>query len=130
MRATITSALVAAMVGGGAAITAAPGQTPRPGDMTRADVWVRNEEAHPIPVRVRQARDEAPIRVVVANGESTGTPPVAVRTATTWSYRTITIKTADDPAAVLANPGVEGWEVTGVTWPAPDGTKLLLKRPR
>src|SRR5689334_4953812 len=128
MRAMITSALVAMMVGVGQVMIAAPGQTPRPGDMTRADGWVRNEESHPIPVHVRQTPGEPPIRVLVAGGESMGAAPLSVRlSATTWSYRTITIAAAEDPAAVLANPGAEGWEVTGTSWQTADGTKLLLK---
>lgn len=50
--------------------------------------------------------------------------------ARTWVYRMITITAAEDPAAVLAAPGVEGWEVTGLSWPTADAARLLLKRAR
>src|SRR5581483_7275997 len=128
MRATIV--IAAFFVAAAAGIAAAPGQTVRPGELTRADVWVQNNEHQPVPIRI--ARSDQPLRVLVANGDpSNATPPVPVRLpATTWAYRMITINAADDPAAVLASLGFEGWEVTGLAWPAADGTRLLLKRPR
>jgi hypothetical protein len=131
MRATII--IAAFFVAAAAAIAAAPGQTVRPGELTRADVWVQNADSQPVPIRVHQARSEPPIRVLIANGDPSvgATPPVPVRLSpTTWAYRMITIKAADDPAVVLANPGFEGWDVTGLAWPTTDGTRLLLKRPR
>ena len=140
MRATASRAprapqvMTAAILIGAAAVTAAaPEQTLRPGELTRADVWVQNPDSQPVPIRVHQGRSEPPIRVLLANGDPSvgATPPVPVRlSATTWAYRMITIKAADDPAVVLANPGFEGWEVTGLAWPTADGTRLLLKRPR
>jgi len=146
MRETIKSAVVAALVGGAAAILAASGQTPRPGDMARPDVWVRNTASEPIPVkldprstdlplRVVVANGEGqaalPLRVVVANGEGQATLPLRVRvSAPVWEYRSVTVKTADDPANALAVLGAEGWEVTGLEWSAPDGKKLLMKRAR
>jgi hypothetical protein len=131
MQSRATHLMTAAILVGAAAVTAAaPGQTLRPGDLTRADVWVQNNETQPVPIRI--TRSDQPVRVVIVNGDqSNSIPPVPVRAAaTTWSYRMITIKSADDPAAVLANSGFEGWEVTGLAWPAADGTRLLLKRAR
>jgi hypothetical protein len=128
MRATATTAAI--LVGAAAITAAAPEQTLRPGDLTRADVWVQNNEHQPVPIRI--TRSDQPLRVLLANGDPSGsTPPITVRMpARTWAYRMITINAADDPAAVLANPGLDGWEVTGLAWPAADGTRLLLKRPR
>ncbi len=128
MRPGMRIAIGAAMAAATAVGAAAAGQV-RPGELTKAEVWVQNRDSEAIPVNVRQLHSDTPLRVIVANGDA-GTP-VPVRTARpTWEYRTIAIKTADDPARALFNVGNEGWEVTGVAWPAADGTLLLLKRTR
>ena len=35
-----------------------------------------------------------------------------------------------DAARGLAGAGADGWETTGLSWPATDGTLVLLKKPR
>jgi hypothetical protein len=96
-------------------------------------VWVENRgKNQAIAVDLRDANLEVPLRVQVVNGDSQRPiAPVAVRsTLQPWEYRTITLKTADDPAKALNPEGLLGWETTGIAWPVAGGTILLLKRPR
>jgi hypothetical protein len=134
MRAIGTTILAAALITGGSAMLAAPDQTTaRPGDPTQARVWIENRgPAEAIPVDLRDVNTDVPLRVQVVNGDpQRPTSPVVVRSALhSWEYRTVRLKTADDPAKVLEPEGLVGWETTGVAWPAADGTTLLLKRPR
>lgn len=128
MNTRLTSA-VALLVAAGAAITAAPGQTGRPGEITRAEVWVQNRDGESIPVTLHDVRVDKPIRVAVVNGEP-AFPPVPVRTARSqWEYQTVRVS-PDDASAQLSGLGNQGWEATGVAWPAGDRTILLLKRAR
>jgi hypothetical protein len=115
MRTMLTSAMVAILIAGTVAATAAPGQV-RPGELTRGEVWVQNRDPEAIPVRVLDVRADAPLRVRVV--------PAA------WEYRTMVLKTGSEYAAALAGAGADGWETTGLSWPASDGTLVLLKRPR
>jgi hypothetical protein len=127
----LTPAAVALFVAGGAAIIAAPGQFGRPGEISRAEVWVQNRESEPIPVTLHDVSVEKPIRVTIWNGEPTsGAPPVPVRAARPlWEYQTIRVNAADAPGRLSAL-GNEGWETTGIVWPAAGAdTVLLLKRP-
>jgi hypothetical protein len=56
---------------------------------------------------------------------------VRVRIApSVWEYRAMILKVGSEYAAALAAAGVDGWETTGLSWPAADGTLVLLKRPR
>ena len=133
MRAIGTTILVGALVAGGSGMIAAPEQT-HPGEATQARVWIQNRgRSEAVPVDLRDANMEAPLRVQVMNGDPQSRPmsPAAVRlTLHPWEYRTVTLKTTDDPAKVLNPEGLVGWETTGITWPVADGTTLLLKRPR
>jgi hypothetical protein len=136
MRAIGTTILAAALITGGSAMLAAPGQTTaRPGDPTQARVWIENRgKNEAIPVDLRDANLEVPLRVQVMNGDTQSArpiPPLPVRsTLHPWEYRTVTVKTTDDPAKELNPEGLVGWETTGITWLAAGGTTLLLKRPR
>ena len=129
-----TTILAAALITGGSAMLAAPQQTTaRPGDPTEARVWIQNRgRTEAIPVDLRDVNVDAPLRVQVMNGDSSRpAPAVPVRsTLHPWEYRIVTVKAADDPARILNPEGQVGWETTGIAWPAADGTRLLLKRPR
>jgi len=135
MRITASPLLVPGLVFAGSAMLAAP-QTQRPGEMTQARVWVQNAPNEPVPIALQQNHLENPLRVLVLNGDpsvnvSAPTGPLRVRIVPpAWEYRTVTIRANEDPAKALANPGNEGWETTGLTWPGADGTLVLLKKPR
>jgi hypothetical protein len=109
-----------------------------PGKMSLAMVHVTNrglEEA--IPVAVESSK---PVPVVV-----TETPAVelsesslgrlADRVGTSaasrkWEYHQVRLVSGLDPTGTLNALGGEGWELTGVTVPAPGGLMAILKRPR
>jgi hypothetical protein len=132
MRAIGTAIVASAFVAGGSAMVAAPDQT-RPGEPTQARVWIENRgRTEAVPVDLRDANIDVPLRVQVTNGDpQRPAPPVPVRsTLHPWEYRTVTLTAADDPAKVLNPEGLVGWETTGITWPAAGGTTLLMKRPR
>jgi len=113
--------IVALVIGAGGSATTAPTlanqqATARPGDPTRAHVWIDNM---PLPVDVRTM----PPLTLNASSE------VQARLVRqVWEYRTIVIGRGADVAAALAQAG-NTWEVTGVQFATPDGTLLLLKRP-
>jgi hypothetical protein len=120
----------------GVVTTAAPGQnTERPGELTRANVWIQNRSSsEAIPVVLQDVATSAPIDVQVV-----GTPTVALGPTSTvqarrvrqaWEYRTVSIPRGQDVAAALGTAGMEGWEVTGVQFPDQSGTVILLTRPR
>ncbi|HEX4565244.1 MAG TPA: hypothetical protein VH138_01385, partial [Vicinamibacterales bacterium] len=91
MKSPLSCAAVALFIAGGSAITAAPGQVPRPGEMTKAEVWVQNRKTEPIPVTLHEVDVTSPIRVTVWNGEpgSQALNPVSVRIARpVWDYQT------------------------------------------
>lgn len=137
MRTVAMSLLAAVLVAAGTTMRAAPDQS-RPGEMTDAKVWIQNRSrAEAIPVDLRAAGMEAPLRVQVAN---TDTNPHTVRVAgpvrtqalrQEWEYETVVITAETNPLQALKSLGLAGWETTGVTWPSGQGTPtLLLKRPR
>ena len=115
MRTMLTSAIVAILIAGAAAVTAAPGQV-RPGELTKGEVYVLNRDSEALPVRVLEVHADAPLRVRVV-------PAV-------WEYRAMVLKQGSEYAAALASAGADGWETTGLSWPQGDGTLVLLKRPR
>jgi hypothetical protein len=104
---------------GGRVPLAAPGQeyTFRPGDPTQAKVWIQN----------------TPLSVDVRNMPSlTLSPSTVVQTKAVsqpWAYRTIAVAAGRDVAAALVDAGAQGWETTGLQFPASDGIVVLLKRP-
>jgi hypothetical protein len=111
----------------GAALLGARGQTPRPGDMTQAHVWVENRSSNEaIPVVVERMVEP---RVHVASVDASIVLPTrAARQG--WEYRSIALGTRADPAIDLERPGNEGWEAVGILQSGPAGTTVLLKRPR
>ncbi len=113
-----------------AASTILAGQGERPGQIWPAKVWIQNRDrAEAIPVSIQ---DAAPVQV-------TGTPTVTIAPTTivqsrlvrqAWEYSVVTVPAGRDPVAAVSKAGQDGWEATGVQFPAPDGTSLLMKRPR
>jgi hypothetical protein len=118
---------VIAMTVGGAAV-AALGQTVRPGEIGRAEVWIKNDDSETIPVRIHEADARTPLRVTVVSSAASAPVPVSV-TRPQWEYQTVRV-TLENAAGVLQNLGGQGWETTGVAWPAADATTLLMKRVR
>src|SRR5689334_12533078 len=100
MRIPVTSAFVAALVGGGSAMLAAPGQqtTLRPGQMTEARVWVQNRaQSEAVPISIQDAAANlAPLRVRIVNAQGpapAGDEPVrVVLSRQRWSYRTVVLQ--------------------------------------
>ncbi|MBZ5558304.1 MAG: hypothetical protein LAO77_13620 [Acidobacteriia bacterium] len=135
MRAFASALGVVVLLLGGSAMLAAPDQlTPQPGQMTQARVWVMNSgRTEAVPVNLRDATLDAPLRVLVANGEPGSGSTHALRVQlvpSVWDYQTVRVTDADDAARTLAKAGAEGWETTGIAWTTADGTTLLMKRPR
>jgi hypothetical protein len=131
---TIAAFCLGAFVASASAIVAAPQTTMTPGQMTQAHVWIQNrgnDEA--VPVDLRDINAKEPLRVEVINADvrhpTTQAIPVrVVRPA--WDYTTITVTADQDVARVLNARGAEGWETTGITLAAPQGSTFVLKRPR
>jgi hypothetical protein len=129
----IVSAFVGVLVVGGTAILAAPEQTTlQPGQMTQAHVWVQNRgRSEAVPVDLREANLDNPLRVRIVNGDQAQGPPIAVRVVVPlWDYKSITVAPGQDMAALLSGQGSGGWETTGIVFTAAEGTTFLLKRPR
>jgi hypothetical protein len=137
MKRTLVGVLSAcALLAGGTAVQRASAQdgTQTPGQPTRANVWIQNRGGlEAVPVRIEDVGTESPLRVEVA-----GTPRVtldpgsvlAVRaTRQSWEYRAVSVATGQDPSPALNTAGADGWETTGVAFPAAGGTLILLKRP-
>jgi hypothetical protein len=131
----IARAFALVLIVAGTSILAAPDQTTaQPGQMTQARVWIQNRSrSEAVPVALRDATLDAPLKVQVINGDPAmpRSSPVAVAEArTVWDYDTITIASPDEVAKILGARGAAGWETTGIAFVTPDGTTLLLKRPR
>jgi len=120
----------------GTSTLAAPAQTPKPGQMTEAHVWVHNRGRNEaVPVELLTVNLDRPLRVQVVNGEpqDVSINPMRVRFARVeWEYQTITIPPGaqSSMAAMLNAQGAQGWETTGIVFEAENRTTLLLKRPR
>ena len=129
-----------ALVVGTATLAAALGRDrsgqDRPGQPTKAQVWIENRgrsEAvpvvvqDPVPVVVQDISTTAPMTVQPAG-------PIAVRIARqAWEYQTISVPRDADPrdlTAALAAPGLAGWEPAGVQVISGQNTLLVMKRPR
>jgi hypothetical protein len=124
-----------ALVVGGSAMLAAPGQTQQPGQMTQAHVWVQNRgHSEAVPVDLRDVNTDTPLRVHVVNGEpgsGSASNPLQVRPIRQlWDYQTVAVPPGTDLAPILNARGASGWETTGIAFVTADGTTLLLKRPR
>ena len=114
-------------------ITAAR-QTAQPGQMTPARIWVENRgKSQAVPVDLRDANLERPLKVYVTNGESgdSASPPLQTRVARqAWDYDTVVIPSGSAVPAALTARGAAGWEAVGIVNTSDDGAILLLKRPR
>jgi hypothetical protein len=117
---------VVALIGGFVWMAAAQD---RPGMPTQARVWIENRRAdEAVPVSVVQRPSDSPHRVELVSAAS-----AIVRTRRApdaWDYQTIVVPANQQAATTLEPLGREGWEVTGVQFPASNGVVLLLKRPR
>jgi len=91
--------------------------TARPGDPTTARVWIQNA---PLPVDVRTL---PPLTFNASNMLQ------AHLVRQSWEYKTVSVARGEDAVGVIERAG-DGWEVTGVQFATPDGTSILLKRPR
>jgi hypothetical protein len=115
------------------AAAAAP-QTPYPGQMTDARVWVQNRgKSDAVSVDLREVSLERPMRVHVANGENGANDTLTVQTRAgrqLWDYETLVIAPQTEIAAELNARGAAGWEAVGIVRAADDRTTVLLKRPR
>jgi hypothetical protein len=133
MRSGASVVAVGILLLGGSAMLAAPDQN-QPGQMTQARVWVMNSgRTEAVPVALRDVNLDHPIRVVVANGEAGTGSANSLRVQlvpSVWDYKSVIVNGAQDAARALSQAGAEGWETTGIAWPAADGTTLLMKRPR
>jgi hypothetical protein len=118
----------------GSAIVAAP-QAVRPGEMTKAGVWVENRSgSEAIPVNIEAMSQTArPLRVEVI-----GTPAVALVPSTTvlarvvrqpWEHRLLTIPAGQDATVSLSKASTENWEAVGFQVTPQGSTLVLLKRP-
>ena len=129
----IVSALACVFVVGGTAMLAAPDQTPQPGQMTQARVWIQNRgRGEAVPISLQEATLDTPLRVRIVNAQPQPTTDEAVHARLvqqSWDYHAITLKEGQDPVAALIGPGAAGWETTGIAFVKPDGVTLLLKRP-
>ena len=132
----IVVASVCGLMAAGAAILAAPEQTAQPGQMTQANVWVRNHgKGEAVPVALSDVTLDAPLRVRVINGPGAATTdePVNVRIIrqpVIWEYQTLLVKPDDNLVQALNTRGASGWDTTGVSYATPEGLTLVLKRLR
>jgi hypothetical protein len=112
----------------------------RPGEPTKAEVWVRNRgPREAIPIVIEQPQAATPLRTqVVGPVQLAGTVPVTVapanivtirRSSQSWEYETVTVREAQAADTALASYGRDGWEAVDVTSSA-GGVVILLKRPR
>jgi hypothetical protein len=129
----IAGAFVAVLVVAGTAMLAAPEQnTLQPGQITQARVWVQNRgRGEAVPVDLREANLDNPLRVRIVNGEPAQGAPIMVRVVVPlWDYRSVTLSPGQNTAQVLSGEGANGWETTGIVFASAEGTTFLLKRPR
>jgi hypothetical protein len=126
-RMMITGAIVVLTVLGAALVSTAQD---RPGIMTQARVWIENRRGdEAIPVHVVADPDTA-TRVLVVNGVSVSGTVTARAARQAWEYRSLVVTPGRDVTPALNAAGDDGWEATGTQMTTPEGTALLLKRPR
>jgi hypothetical protein len=122
----VTGAVATAVFGASLVITAQD----RPGIMTQARVWIENRRGdEAIPVHVVADPDSA-TRVLVVNGVSVSGTVTARAARQAWEYRSLVVPPGRDVTPALNAAGDDGWEATGTQMTTPEGTALLLKRPR
>jgi hypothetical protein len=128
----IVGVLVSVLMVGSAAMLAAPEQTQQPGQMTQARVLILNRGRNEaVPVELRDANLDNPLRVRIMNGDSPLSPLTVRLLPVTWDYKAVSIVAGDDMADALRTEGSNGWETTGITYADSRGaTVILLKRSR
>jgi hypothetical protein len=127
------TAIICAFVAAATTLVAAPQQPAyRPGEMTKAEVWIRNRgTAEAIPVDLSEVNVRAPLKVQVMNGESFTPQPVQVRlTRQSWEYKSVVVPAGEAAATQLSGDGEAGWETTGIMFVNGNQATLLLKRLR
>jgi hypothetical protein len=127
----VAAALASVFFSALSARTAAP-QTPYPGQMTDARVWVQNRGASDaVSIDLRSVSLDHPLRVHVTNGEPGDGEPLAVRprVAQSWEYDTVALGAGANAAAALNARGAAGWEAVGVVGTGSDAM-ILIKRLR
>ena len=113
---TLATIVVAGLSLTTGSVMRASGQQSRPGEIGENHVLVDNRSPN-------QA-----VPVVVQNLDPA--KALAVRAARQpWEYRMLTLAAGKDPARLLSDAGLDGWEAVGVQ-PGAGGITVLLKRPR
>ena len=95
----IVSALACVFVVGGTAMLAAPDQTPQPGQMTQARVWIQNRgRGEAVPISLQEATLDTPLRVRIVNTRNPTTDEAvhARLVQQSCDYHAITVKKARD----------------------------------
>jgi hypothetical protein len=108
--------------------------TSYPGQPTRATVWIQNRgSAEAVPVAIESIGSRGTIPVEVTGISTVNIDPSSVIRARivrqSWEYRVVSIAAGQNPVAALSGPGADGWEATGLAFPAKEGTAVLMKRP-
>ena len=135
MRTTLASLLLGSVLfTGGSAPLAAPAQS-YPGQPTQGKVWIQNRgSGEAIPISLKEIASDTTMKVLIA-----GTPTVAIAAPAVfdarharqvWQYGDVTIGPGQSPVAELTKVGLDGWETTGLQFSSPQGTVIVLKRPR
>ena len=129
----IVRACAFTLVVAGTSILAAPAQTPQPGQMTQARVFIQNRgRAEAVPISLQESPVDPPLRVRVVNLQDPKVTDEAVHARLVpqaWDYHTVVVKDGQDPAVALIGPGAAGWEATGISFARPNGVLLLFKKP-
>jgi hypothetical protein len=108
----------------------------RPGELTKAEVWIQNRaRSEAIPVLVEQSDNAPPLRIQAAGTVPVSFGPTSIvstrQSAQAWEYRSVTVGDPQAADAALASPGREGWEAAGVMPSlSGNGVVVLMKRPR
>jgi hypothetical protein len=73
-----------------------------------------------------------PLSVAVGNVVATRVDSVVGTRASRqpWEYTQVRVAANQNPAAALNGLGEDGWETTGLQFPADGATIVVLKRPR
>ena len=124
MRMKMALGVVGALLLAGTATFAVPTQD-RPGIMTQARVFVENRSrAEAVPVSLQEVATDRPLKV-----QMDGAVVQARLVSQPWEYRTMTVRSGEDPAPALTTLGGQGWEATGIQLVSNGVVGLVLKRP-
>jgi hypothetical protein len=117
---TMSAALVLAAAGGAALVAAQ--STVRPGDPTKARVWIENRSPNEaVPVTIERFGSTPSVHVSSVDASVV----LAARSVRQrWEYRVASLD-----ASALETAGNDGWEAVGMV-PSSGAPSVLLKRPR